>query len=148
MGSDANELRHRGAKQVLEDHVSLREAGRLEDDLARNYDPDVLILSGRVALRGHAGVRRAAELLGEAVDSGSYRFRALVVGDRMGLAEWSAEGEDASIRDGVDSYLIEDGQIRAQTIHYTVVSSHLSLAPLDRAPRSADPEDRIHVVRS
>lgn len=36
----------------------------------------------------------------------------------------------SSIRDGVDSYLIEDGKIVAQTIHYTVTSRDLSVSDL------------------
>jgi hypothetical protein len=89
-------------------------------------------------------VRRAAALLEDAVDARSYRFRALVVGDRLGFAEWSVEGGDASIRDGVDSYLIEDGRIKAQTIHYTVISSALSVAAMKGdQPAVEEPEVRV-----
>ena len=40
--------------------------------------------------------------------------------DRIGLLEWSYEDATVRVRDGVDSYLIEDGLIVAQTIHYTL----------------------------
>jgi len=43
-----------------------------------------------------------------------------------GFAEWEANGPEVVIRDGVDSYLVENGRIRAQTIHYTAQSSRLS----------------------
>ena len=38
----------------------------------------------------------------------------------MAFLEWEYEDSTTRIRDGVDSYLIEDGKIVAQTIHYTV----------------------------
>jgi hypothetical protein len=33
---------------------------------------------------------------------------------------WTAEVEHARVRDGADSFIIKDGWIVAQTIHYTV----------------------------
>jgi hypothetical protein len=41
----------------------------------------------------------------------SHKFRSL---------EWTAEAEHARVRDGADSFFIENGWIVAQTIHYTV----------------------------
>jgi hypothetical protein len=34
--------------------------------------------------------------------------------------EWAYEDENVRVREGADSYLIENGKIVAQTIHYTV----------------------------
>lgn len=124
-------LEGRAADEVLQDHIELRERGELEADIERNYDERVLILSGRRVFHGHDGVRESAALLGEAVDPGSYRYRTLVIGDRMGLSEWTARGENVVIRDGVDSYLVEDGRIKAQTIYYTAISSELSAATMN-----------------
>ncbi len=103
--------------------------------MSRNYDAEVLVLTGQETFRGHDGVRESARLLSEVVEPGSYRFRALVIGDRMGYAEWSAQGDQAVIRDGADSYLVEEGKIRAQAIHSTLVSSKASTAAL---PEGAD----------
>jgi hypothetical protein len=44
------------------------------------------------------------------------------------MLEWSAAGHDTRIVDGVDSYLIEDGTIKAQSIHYRVRSRELSVS--------------------
>jgi hypothetical protein len=38
----------------------------------------------------------------------------------MGLLEWAYDDDTVTVRDGVDSYLIEGGKIVAQTIHYTL----------------------------
>lgn len=126
----------RKTREILEDHIRLREAGKLEDDLERNYHPEIVILTGKRVLRGHDGVRESAQLLADAVGETDYSFQTLTVDDRMGFSEWTAAGEAGVINDGVDSYLVEDGLICAQTIHYTVVSSELSVtAQVESAPR-------------
>jgi hypothetical protein len=38
----------------------------------------------------------------------------------VAFLEWAYEDDKVRVRDGVDSYLIEDGKIVVQTIHYTV----------------------------
>jgi hypothetical protein len=38
----------------------------------------------------------------------------------MAFLEWTVDDGPFRIRDGADSYLIQDGRIRMQTIHYTV----------------------------
>ncbi len=118
----------RSAADVLQDHLRLREAGELEEDLRRNYATDVVLLSARGVLRGHEGVRASAAFLYEAAAGHEYCYHLTVVDDRMAMLEWSAAGHDTRIVDGVDSYLIEDGLIKAQTIHYRVQSRELSLS--------------------
>ena len=39
---------------------------------------------------------------------------------RVASTEWAYEDASVMVRDGADSYLIEDGKIIAQTIHHTV----------------------------
>jgi hypothetical protein len=46
----------------------------------------------------------------------------------------SAQGRHSSIRDGVNTYLLEDGRIVAQTIHYTVTSRQLKMTHLGDEP--------------
>jgi hypothetical protein len=118
----------RFAADVLQDHLRLREAGELEEDLRRNYATDVVLLSARGALHGHEGVRTSAAFLYEAAAGHEYCYHMTVVDDRMAMLEWSAVGHEMRIVDGVDSYLIEDGVIKAQTIHYRVRSRELSVS--------------------
>jgi hypothetical protein len=42
-----------------------------------------------------------------------------VVEGRMAFLAWAYEDASVRVRDGADSYLIEDGKIVAQTIHST-----------------------------
>jgi hypothetical protein len=118
----------RSAADVLQDHLQQREAGKLEEDLRRNYATDVVLLSARGVLRGHEGVRASAAFLYEAAAGHEYCYHQTVVDDRIAMLEWSASGHETRIIDGVDSYLIEDGLIKAQTIHYRVRSRELSVS--------------------
>jgi hypothetical protein len=118
----------RSAADVIQDHLQLREAGQLEEDLRRNYAADVVLLSARGVLAGHEGVRESAAFLYEAAAGHEYDYHLTVVDDRMAMLEWSSTGQDMRIVDGIDSYLIEDGAIKAQTIHYRVQSLELSLS--------------------
>jgi hypothetical protein len=127
----------RSAADVLQDHLQLREAGELEEDLRRNYATDVVLLSARGVRRGHEAVRASAAFLYEAAAGHEYCYHLTVVDDRMAMLEWSATGHDTRIVDGVDSYLIEDGMIKAQTIHYRVRSRELSVS-WDAATPSLD----------
>lgn len=50
----------RTTRQVLEDHLSLRQMGDIEADLARNFADDVVVLTSRGEFRGKDEVRRAS----------------------------------------------------------------------------------------
>ena len=55
----------------------------------------------------------------ELPEYGAFEYTYVAEG-RMGLLEWTYDDSTVRVRDGVDSYLIEDGKIVAQTIHYTL----------------------------
>ncbi len=111
---------HRSTRAVLDDHLALRQEDRLEDDLRRNYATDVVAVSLTGTRRGHEGVREMAAELRAAVPAGSYRYQHLLVEGRVGMLVWSADGPNASITDGSDSFIVEDGRITVQTVHYHV----------------------------
>lgn len=120
-------LRHRSSRDVLDSHLRLRRAGDLERDLRENYSPHVVVLTARAVFRGHDGVRHSAHRLWRAVgESGSYTYSHVLADDRTALLEWRGGDDRFRVRCGVDSYLIEDGWITAQTIHYRVEDLTLS----------------------
>jgi hypothetical protein len=116
----------RSARQVVADHLRLRRAGDLERDLRENFAPDVVVLTAREVFRGHDGVRASAHRLWKALAGGTYSYDYVLVDERMGLLEWGGRTDDFQVRCGVDSFLVDGGLIRAQTIHYEVVDSALS----------------------
>ena len=82
--------------------------------------PDCVILERRGVFRGRDGARELARLLSEELPDAPYTYANRLIDGRMAFLEWTAETENARVRDGADSFLIEDGWIVAQTIHYTV----------------------------
>ena len=123
------DLGSRPAQEVLDDHLTLAEnwGGEvgfergLDEDLRRNTSEDIVVLINRGTFHGHEGVRQLARLLGEELpEHHSFEYTYRTVEGRMAFSEWAYEDDKVRVRDGVDSYLIEDGKIVAQTIHYTV----------------------------
>jgi hypothetical protein len=123
------DLSSRTAQEVLDDHLNLAEnwGGErgfkrgIEEDLRRNTSEDIVILINRGTFRGHEGVRQLAHMLGEELpEQRSFEYTYRAVEGRMAFLEWAYEDDNVRVRDGADSYLIENGKIVAQTIHYTV----------------------------
>ena len=125
------DLSKRSAQEVLDDHLNLTEhfgaeeswERIVEEDIRRNVSEDIVILINRGAgvFRGHEGVRQLARMLGEELpEHHAFEYTYRAVEGRMAFLEWAYEDDNVRVRDGADSYLIEDGKIVAQTIHYTV----------------------------
>lgn len=113
----------RSPREVLDDHLAKARSGNsagVEDDLARNYSPDLVTLTGDGVYRGYDGMRQLARRLMQELPQARFQYRTLLVEGEIGFLEWSAESPAATVEDGADSYLIRDGRIVAQTIHYTV----------------------------
>jgi hypothetical protein len=131
------DLSGRTAQEVLDDHLNLAEdwgaqegAERIteediervvEEDMRRNVSEDIVILINRGTFHGYEGVRHLARMLAEELpEHTAFEYTYKAVEGRMGFLEWSYEDANVRVKDGADSYLIEDGKIVAQTIHYTV----------------------------
>jgi len=116
----AENLHARSSEEVFEDHLRLAGKHRFEEDIERNVSPDCVVLERRGVFRGHDGVRELARLLDEELPDAPYSYTNRLVAGRIAFLEWTAEADHARVRDGADSFVIEDGWIIAQTIHYTV----------------------------
>lgn len=127
--ADMQPLGSRSSREVLDDH--LRIATRwgsdsdvrrsLEEDLRRNFSADCVVLINRGTFRGHHGIRQLARMLAEELpEHRAFEYGYRAAEGRMAFLEWTYEDARATVSDGVDSYLIENGRIVAQTIHYTV----------------------------
>jgi hypothetical protein len=116
-------------RQVLDDHLRCRQAGDLEADILHNYHPGVRLLSAEGVHHGHDGVRRLASILRSYLQDGDYHYGQILVDGEVGMLTWSGRcaRTDTAVHDGADSYVIRDGSIVAQTIHY-------STTPLDGQP--------------
>ena len=110
----------RSPEEVFADHTRRLATGNL-DSVVENYAEDAVFLSPAGALHGRAGVKSGLAALIEAVPDAKWELDAKFAGDIL-LLTWSATSAQSRIRDGVDTFVFRDGQISAQTVHYTVQS--------------------------
>ncbi|MFO7778164.1 MAG: hypothetical protein R6V28_07430 [Nitriliruptoraceae bacterium] len=115
-----DELRQRTTQEVFDDHLRLAAEHRFEEDIERNVAPHCVILERRGIFHGRDGARELARLLEEELPAAPYVYLNRLVEGRFAFLEWTAEAAQTHVRDGADSFAIEDGWIVAQTIHYTV----------------------------
>ena len=126
--TSADDLRNRTAAEVLSDHLNIANEWVdkpleevLADDLRRNVSEDIIILINRGTFHGHDGVRELARILAEELpEHTAFTYTYVAAEGSVGLLEWQYEDSTVRVRDGVDSYVIENGKIVAQTIHYTL----------------------------
>lgn len=112
--------RARSTEEVFDSHLRLREAHDLEADIAANYAEDVVLLTLTGVFRGHDGVRASAAELHKDFPEGRYVYRLRMVDGDVAFLVWSGRSPVGTVRDGADTFVIRDGRIVVQTIHYTV----------------------------
>jgi hypothetical protein len=114
-------MRNRSTREVLQNHLHRRATGDVEGDIATNYHPDVILLHPDGDLRGHDGVRRLARQLCRYSNDGSFRCQRLIVAGKVGILEWSGLGgrTDTLTLEGTESFIVRDGLIVAQTMHFS-----------------------------
>lgn len=117
----SDEHPRRSARDVIEAHLEQRRSGRVDDDLAANYDADAVILSRWGTHLGHDGLRQLADKLAQELPGMDFSYDQVIVEGDVGFLEWTGHAPDGShVCDGADSYVVSDGRIAAQTIHYIV----------------------------
>jgi hypothetical protein len=109
----------RSTDEVLEDHLACRNRNDIETDIGRNYAPDVVILTTRGARQGHDAVRELHERLRRTVPH-HYEVVTKLAEGRFAFISWRAREPGKSVEDGADSFVVEDGKIVFQTIHYSI----------------------------
>ena len=122
------DLSSRSAQAVLDDHLNIAQRWGAEDierlveeDMRRNVSEDIVVLINRGVFRGHDGVMQLAQMLGEELpEHNAFEYTFKAAEGRIAMLEWAYDDATVMVRDGVDSYLIEDGKIVGQTIHYTL----------------------------
>lgn len=115
-----DEPAHRSTHEVFEDHLDLAQQGRFEEDIARNFSEDCVVLTNRGVFHGHEGLRQLAGMLQNEIPDAEYGYINRLVEGRFALLEWTADCGAVAVHDGADSFVIEDGKVVAQTIHYTL----------------------------
>lgn len=110
----------RQTREVLDDHLRLREAGDVDADLARNYAEDIVLLCEPGVLRGRQAVRESAQRLAWQIPNARYEYPSLRVEGEYAMLVWNASSPDGKVHHGVDSFVMREGRIVAQSIYYRV----------------------------
>lgn len=119
----------RTTEEVFHDHLRKRQAGDVEGDIRENYDESVVLLTGTGIYRGHEGVRESAKELEYYLPDANFEYRTTRVAAEYAFLEWHGRSHAGEVRDGTDAFVIRNGRIVAQMIHYTVLED-------DRQPGS------------
>lgn len=79
----------------------------------------MVVISGDGIFHGHDGVRNTASILRDELHGASFDYHTTLVEGELAFLQWSARSDDARVNDGADSFIIRDGKIVGQTIHFT-----------------------------
>lgn len=110
----------RSTRDVFEDHLQLRTDGNLSDDLARNYADDVVLLSEDGPMIGHDAIRTSATKLHRQLPGGKFEFLYKYVHGEYAFLLWRGKTDTTTINNGADTFVIRDGRIVMQSIHYVI----------------------------
>jgi hypothetical protein len=110
----------RTTQEVFEDHLQKRLNGDLEADIQENFSPDVILLTGTGTFHGHRGVRQSAAELEKYLGGAKFAYTTKIVEGGYAFLEWRGRNGSKHVKDGADSFVIKDGKIVMQTIHYSV----------------------------
>lgn len=110
----------RTATEVINSHLRYRKNGDLESDINENIATGINILSTYGIYKGHDGVRASASDLKRLLGNATFEYKQVLVEKDFGFLEWSGRSENKVVNDGADSYVVADGKIIFQSIHYTV----------------------------
>jgi len=109
----------RTPEDVFQHHAQALGGGDLEGIVA-DYADDAVFISPAGTLHGKDGVRAAfTQLLADVPDAAWELKTQIYEGDVLFL-EWSAVAAATRVDDGIDTFVFSDGQIRVQTVRYTL----------------------------
>jgi hypothetical protein len=108
----------RTAEEVFAHHGQALGAENLEDIVSDYTDDAILIVQNQV-YRGKEGARQVFTQLLQDVPQAAWELGTVFADDILYL-EWKARGTSRHVDDGIDTFVFRDGQIRVQTVRYTV----------------------------
>jgi ketosteroid isomerase-like protein len=109
----------RTPQEVLAHHSQALGAADL-DEIVADFADDAVMITPAGAKSGIQGVREAfAQLVADLPDA-SWSVKRQVNANGVVLLAWTADAAGSHADDGVDTFVIADGMIRAQTVSYTL----------------------------
>ena len=109
----------RTPEEVFQHHAEALGAGDL-DGIVADYSEDAVFISPAGTKRGKSGIREAFTQLLADVPNAAWSLKTTIYeGDAMFL-EWAADAAQTKVDDGIDTFIFRDGEIRLQTVRYTL----------------------------
>ena len=112
----------RTPQEIFEHHGATLVAGDV-DGIVEDYADDALFITPSGVVRGKDGVREAFEKLLSDLPSAEWEVPTQVFEGDLLFIEWKATAKDSRAEDGIDTFVFRDGEIRAQTVRYTLQRS-------------------------
>jgi ketosteroid isomerase-like protein len=109
----------RTPEEVFAHHAEALGAGDLDEIVADYADDAVFITPGGV-LRGKDGIRAGFTQLLADVPNAAWEVPTQIYEGDVLFIEWKADAEKARVEDGIDTFIFRDGQIRLQTVRYSL----------------------------
>ena len=111
----------RTAQDVFKHHAQAMVAGDL-NDIVSDYADDALFITNAGVLHGRSGVREGFTKIFADLPNARFDVRPRILEGDVMFLEWAATGTASRADDGVETFLVRDGEIVLQTVHYTPVS--------------------------
>jgi len=108
------------AREVLDWQLELSWS-QSEHDFLTCYREDSFLITPTAVHRGLEAIRACYGQLRRDLPNARFTYKVVIVEQDVGFVEWSADSDTHQVVDGADSYIIQNGYIRAQTIHSTLI---------------------------
>ena len=115
----ATDLSKRTPQEVFEHHGQALGAEDLDATLL-DYAENACLITPSAVMRGKDAIREFFAGLFQALPKAQWGVKT-VYEDNVLFLEWTGDSARASVSDGVDTFIFQDGLIQYQTVHGTVV---------------------------
>ena len=109
----------RSPQEVFQHHAEVLGAGDL-DGIVEDYTDDAVLITPDGIKRGKDGIREAFTKLLADVPNADWALPTQIYDGDVLFLEWTATSSATKVEDGIDTFIFRDGQIRLQTVRYTV----------------------------
>jgi ketosteroid isomerase-like protein len=109
----------RTAEEVFAHHGQALGAGDLED-IVSDYTEDAILIAQNKVFRGKDGARAVFTQLLQDLPQATWTLANTVFVDDVLYLEWKARSTARHVDDGIDTFVFRGGQIRVQTVRYTL----------------------------
>jgi ketosteroid isomerase-like protein len=92
------------------------------DDIVSDFDEkSIMITSPDKKVTGVAGIKEFYKQFLDMIEDGTtFGVKQLTIEGDVAFLQWTANAPSSSINDGVDTFMMRDGHIYAQTVNFSI----------------------------